>query len=103
MSDLGKPSAALPIVQQAVTSLEELLSKDPEAVLNPERKNQEIQLAQMYGILGHTSETLKKKDEAKNAFSFAVKRWEKLAALVPGDEVIQQGLVWSKERLAKLK
>jgi len=103
MSDMGKPTAALPIVQQAVTSLEALLSKEPDARLTPERKGQEIQLAQMYGVLGHTSESLKKKDEAKNAFSFAVKRWEKLAALIPGDETIQQGLAWAKDRLAKLK
>jgi serine/threonine protein kinase/tetratricopeptide (TPR) repeat protein len=103
MSDTGKPTAALPIVQQAVTSLEALLSKEPEARLTPERKSQEIQLAQMYGVLGHTNQTLSKKDDAKNAFSFAVKRWEKLAALVPGDDTIQQGLTWAQDRLTKLK
>jgi tetratricopeptide (TPR) repeat protein len=103
MSDLNKPTAALPIVQQAVTSMEELLTKEPDERLTPDRKAHEIQLAQMYGVLGHTSESLKKKDEARNAFSFAVKRWEKLAALVPGDDIIQQGLTWAKDRLAKLK
>ncbi|TDU71031.1 serine/threonine protein kinase [Prosthecobacter fusiformis] len=103
MSDLGKPSAALPIVQQAVTALEALLSKEPDARLTPERKGQEIQLAQMYGVLGHTSQSLSKKEDAKNAFSFAVKRWEKLAALVPGDDTIQQGLIWAQDRLTKLK
>lgn len=103
MSDTGKPTAALPIVQQAVTSLEALLSKEPDARLTPERKSQEIQLAQMYGVLGHTNQSLSKKDDARNAFSFAVKRWEKLAALVPGDDSIQQGLTWAKDRLTKLK
>lgn len=103
MSDLGKPAAALPIVQQAVTSLEALLSKDPDARLTPDRKAQEIQLAQMYGVLGHTSQSLSKKPEAKNAFSFAVKRWERLAGLVPGDDTITQGLAWAKDRLTKLK
>ncbi|SKB00920.1 Serine/threonine protein kinase [Prosthecobacter debontii] len=103
MSDLNKPTAALPIIQQAVTSMEELLTKEPDERLTPDRKAHEIQLAQMYGVLGHTSESLKKKDEARNAFSFAVKRWEKLAALVPGDDIIQQGLTWAKDRLAKLK
>lgn len=103
MSDLGKPSAALPIVQQAVTALEALLSKEPDSRLTPERKSQEIQLAQMYGVLGHTSEALNKKPEAKNAFGFAVKRWEKLAGLIPGDDVIQQGLTWAKDRFAKIK
>lgn len=103
MADTGKPTAALPIVQQAVTSLEALLSKEPDARLTPDRKNQEIQLAQMYGVLGHTSQSLSKKEEARNAFSFAVKRWEKLAALIPGDEAIQQGLIWAQDRLTKLK
>ena len=103
MSDLGKPSAALPIVQQAVTSLETILSKEPDARLTPQRKAQEVQLAQLYGVLGHTSQSLSKKEEAKNAFGFAVKRWEKLAALIPGDDIIQQGLIWAKDRLTKLK
>lgn len=103
MSDMNKPSAALPIIQQAVASMEELLTKEGDVSLTPERKAHEIQLAQMYGVLGHTSENLKKRDEARNAFGFAVKRWEKLAAMVPGDDTIQQGLTWAKDRLAKLK
>lgn len=103
MSDLGKPTAALPIVQQAVTALEEVLSKEPDARMTPQRRSQEMQLAQMYGVLGHTSQSLGKKEEAKNAFGFAVKRWERLAALVPGDDNIQQGLTWAQDRLSKLK
>jgi len=103
MSDLGKPTAALPILTQAVESLEGLLGQDPGARLTPERKEQEIQLAQMHGVLGHTLQTLKKTSEAKTAFTSAVQRWEKLSALIPGDDIIQQGLTWSKERLGKLK
>ena len=57
----------------------------------------------MYGILGHTSQALAKRADAKVAFSNAAQRWEKLAALTPGDEEIQQGLTWAKDRLAKLK
>jgi len=103
MSDLGKPSAALPIAKQAVETMEALLAKDPQAALTPERKQWEVQLAQMYGVLGHTSQSLSKKTEAKAAFTTAQQRWQKLAALVPGDEVIQQGVAWVKDRLAKLK
>lgn len=103
MSDLGKPTNALPIVKQAVATMETLLSKDPQARLTPERRQWEIQLAQMYGILGHTSQTLAKKVDAKTAFTNAAQTWEKLAALTPGDEEIQQGLTWAKDRLAKLK
>lgn len=103
MSDLGKPTAALPILTQAVTAMEELLAREPEARMTAERKEQETQLAQMYGVLGHTQQSLKKSAEAKAAFGLAVQRWEKLAALVPGDDVILQGLNWAKDRLAKLK
>lgn len=103
MSDLGKPTAALPILTQAVQSMEELLARDSAARLTPERKEQEIQLAHMQGVLGHTLQSLKKPAEAKTAFTSAVTRWEKLSALIPGDEVIQQGHAWAKDRLAKLK
>jgi tetratricopeptide (TPR) repeat protein len=103
MSDLGRPTNALPIVKQAVATLETLLAKDPKARLTPERKQWEIQLAQMYGVLGHTSQALAKKEDAKAAFSNAAQRWEKLAAVTPGDDVIRQGLSWAKDRLTKLK
>ncbi len=103
VSDLGKASSALPIAKQGVDAMEALINKDPKARMTPERKQWEIQLAQMYGVLGHTSQTLGKKPEAKAAFGSAAKLWEKLAAVIPGDEVVQQGLTWSRDRLAKLK
>ncbi|HEY1081715.1 MAG TPA: protein kinase [Prosthecobacter sp.] len=103
MSDTGKPAAALPIVQQAVTSLEGILAKEADGRMTPDRKAQEMQLAQMYGVLGHTQQSLGKKAEARSAFGFAIKRWEKLAALIPGDESIQQGLAWAQDRVSKLK
>jgi len=103
MSDMGKESAALPIVKQAVESMEAMLAKDPQAAMSPERRQWEVQLAQMYGVLGHTSQSVGKKVEAKDAFTKASQRWERLAAIMPGDEAIQQGQTWTKERLAKLK
>lgn len=103
MSDMGKESAALPIVKQAVESMDALLAIDPQAVMSPERRQWEVQLAQMCGVLGHTSQSAGKKTEAKAAFTKASQLWDKLAAIMPGDEIIQQGQTWSKERLAKLK
>ena len=58
---------------------------------------------QLYGSLGHTSESAGKKTEAKAAFANAVAIWEKLAAATSNDEAVQTGLTWSKGRLAKIK
>lgn len=103
MVDLGKPEAALPILEQAIAAAVELLAVGDDARLPPERRTTEIQLAQMYGVLGHTHQSLKQTAEARAAFTTALERWQKLAALVPGDETIQQGQTWTRERLAKLK
>jgi tetratricopeptide (TPR) repeat protein len=103
MSDMGKPNSALPIIKQAVEAMETLLAKEPKTTMTPERKQWQIQLAQIYGVLGHTSQVMTKKADAKTAFTQASQLWETLAALTPGDEVIQQGLTWTKDRLAKLK
>ncbi len=103
MSDLGKSNSALPIVKQAVEAMETLLAKDPQAAMTPERKQWQIELAKMYGVLGHTCQAMTKKADAKTAFTQAAQLWEKLAAVTPGDEVIQQGITWTKDRLAKLK
>lgn len=103
MSDLGKPEAALPILKQAIAAAVELLAGEDGARLTHERRAAEIQLAQMYGVLGHTHQSLKQTTEAKAAFTTALERWQKLAALVPGDETLQQGLAWTRERLAQLK
>ncbi len=103
MSDLGKPTTAVPIVKQAVDSLEALLAKHKGGKLTPQRLSWEIQLAQMYGVLGHTSQSAKQDDLAKTSFASATAKWQELASAVPEDEVVKQGLLWSKDRLAKLK
>ncbi len=103
MTDMRKESAALPIIKQAVEAMQALLARDPEAALGPERRQWEIQLAQMLGVLGHTSQSLGKKAEAKAAFEQAKQRWQRLASLIPGDEMIQQGKAWAEDRLTKLK
>ena len=93
----------MPIAKQAVAALEALVGTETPAKLTPERKAWEVELAQLYGILGHSSETANQKDLAKTSFTSATARGEKLAAANAGDETIQQGLTWSKNRLAKLK
>jgi serine/threonine protein kinase len=104
LADGGKTTAAIPIAKQAVESLEALIKAQPaNDKLTPERRMWASQLAQLYGSLGHTSESAGKKAEAKAAFANAVAIWEKLAAAIANDEAIQTGLNWSKGRLAKLK
>jgi tetratricopeptide (TPR) repeat protein len=103
MSDLGKPEAALPILEQAIAAALELLADKEGTRLTLERRAAEIQLAQMYGVLGHTRQSLKQTTAAKAAFTTALERWQKLASLLPGDETIRQGQTWTRERLAKLK
>lgn len=101
--DLGKAKDALPIVKQAVASIETLLGTDPAAKTTPERKRWEVQLAQFYGVLGHAAESVGQKELAKTSFTTSATRWEKLLAANADDETIQQGLSWTKNRLAKLK
>jgi hypothetical protein len=104
MADGGKTTAAIPIAKQAVESLEALIQAQPPSdKLTPERRMWAGQLAQLYGSLGHTSESAGKKTEAKAAFANAVAIWEKLAAATSNDEAVQNGLTWSKGRLAKIK
>ncbi len=103
ISDLGKSKEALPIAKLAVTSLEKLLEPATAPKLTPERKVWEMQLAQLYGVLGHAAEGVGQKDLARTSFTTAATQWGKLAAANAGDEEIQQGLNWTKNRLAKLK
>lgn len=104
MADTGKNTAAIPIAKQAVESMEALIAAlPPSDKLTPERRMWSSQLAQLYGSLGHTSESAGKKTEAKAAFASAVAIWEKLAAAIANDDAIQAGLNWSKGRLAKIK
>ncbi len=98
-----KPATALPIAKQAVESLQALVTAQPDIKLTPERKMWITQLGQLYGILGHTSESAGQKAAAKDAFAMAVAIWEQLSPVSAGDEVVQTALTWSKGRLAKIK
>ncbi|MFN7560982.1 MAG: protein kinase domain-containing protein [Prosthecobacter sp.] len=103
VADLGKASSALPIAKQAVELLQTLIAGQTDTKLTPERKMWESQLAQLYGILGHSSEAAGQKPAAREAFQSAITIWEKLAGASANDEVVQTSLTWSKDRLARLK
>lgn len=103
IADLGRSKDAIPIVRQAVESLESLLGQGSPPQMTPERRSWEVQLAQLYGVLGHTSESANQRELARTSFKTAAAQWEKLAALDAASEEIQQGLNWTKNRLQKLK
>lgn len=103
IADFGKAKDAVPVVKLGIATLEKLLEDHPVARATPEHKRWEIELARLYGVLGHSSESANEKALAKSSFTNAAERWEKLAAANAGDETIQQGLNWTKNRLAKLK
>jgi tetratricopeptide (TPR) repeat protein len=103
VADMGRAATALPYAQKAVTNLEAIIAAQTDTKLTPERKMWEGQLAQLYGILGHISESAGKKPEAKTAFQKALTIWERIVPASPNDESVVTALNWSKERLAKLK
>ncbi len=102
MGDLGKAKDALPIAKESITAMEALL-KTVGPTMTAERKEWEVQLALLYGILGQTSETAKQKELARTSFKTAETQWAKLSELDKSNEVIQQGLSWTRNRLLKLK
>jgi tetratricopeptide (TPR) repeat protein len=102
MNDLGKAKEALPIIKESITALEALL-KTAGPAMTAERKEWEVQLALLYGILGQASETAKQKELARKSFKTAEAQWIKLSEVDKTSDVIQQGLSWTRNRLQKLK
>jgi eukaryotic-like serine/threonine-protein kinase len=103
LSDLNKAKSGLPVAQDAIKIMEGVLQKDAAAPIAAERKDWEIQLAVLYGILGQLQQGAKLSTEAKNSFASAEKQWAKLAALDTANPAIQQGLEWARNRLQKLQ
>ncbi|MEI6535006.1 MAG: tetratricopeptide repeat-containing protein kinase family protein [Verrucomicrobiaceae bacterium] len=103
LCDLGKAKDSVPMAEEALAPLEALLQKDEAALDKMDRKACAILLAQIYGILGHSGESMKNPVLAKASFTKAYEQWEKLKAQHDNDEVIQQGLAWTKDRLSKLR
>ncbi len=103
LCDLGKAKESVPVAEEALAPLEALLKKDDAALDAMDRKACGILLAQIYGILGHSGEAMKNSALAKTSFSKASDQWEKLQTQHGEDEVIKQGLAWTKDRLSKLR
>lgn len=102
LCDLGKPKEAAPLADEAIASLEDTLKN--EAALDVlDLKDCGILMAQIYGILGRSGELSKNSKLAKASFAKASEQWAKLKARHGADETIQQGITWTKDRLAKLK
>jgi tetratricopeptide (TPR) repeat protein len=102
LCDLGKAKDAAGAATEATDALEGILKKNDTQLDALDRKACGVLLAQLYGVLGHTGEVAHDAKLAKASFTKASTQWEKLKATHGDDEVIQQGLSWSKDRLAKL-
>jgi tetratricopeptide (TPR) repeat protein len=101
--DLGKAKDSVPLAEEAISTLEAVITKDGATLDELDRKFCGVLLAQLYGILGHSGEVTKNSKLAKASFAKASEEWQKLKAAHGGDEVIEQGLTWTKDRLAKLR
>lgn len=103
--DQNKSKEGLAIVVQAIETLTQLLKEPSEsqASITPERREWMIYLGQFLGIQGHASQQSNQRTAAKTAFASAQQVWQDLIAAGQNDEVIQQGLAWSQDRLQKLK
>ncbi len=103
LCDLGKAKESVPLAEEAIAPLEALLLKDVSSLDVMDRKACGILLAQIYGIIGHSGEAMKNSALAKTNFNKASVQWEKLQVQHGEDEVIKQGLAWTKDRLSKLR
>jgi tetratricopeptide (TPR) repeat protein len=102
LCDLGKAKDATGAATEGTEALEAILKKDDKTLDALDRKACGVLLAQLYGVLGHTGEVAHDTKLAKSSFTKASDQWEMLKAAHGDDEVIHQGLTWSKDRLAKL-
>lgn len=103
LSELNKSKNAAPVAQDAVKIMEAVLQKHGGGTMAAERKEWEIQLGVLYGILAQMQESQKQSAEAKATLLLAEKQWAKLAEVDKTTPAIQQGLEWTRNRLQKLK
>lgn len=100
--DLGKAKEAIPLAEEAIATLETTLKN--EAALDVlDRKDCGILLAQLYGIQGYAGEVTKNNKLARASFGKAAAQWEKIRSQHGSDDLVNAGISWTKDRLAKLK
>jgi hypothetical protein len=102
-SDIGKTKEAVANGKDAVTQLDAMITANDRTLDELDRKSFGVGLAKLYGVLGHIGETAHDTKLARSSFSKASELWEKLKATCGQDATIEQGLSFSKTRLAKLK
>lgn len=101
--DLGKAREGVGVAKEAATMLEELIKARETTLDELDRKACGVLLAQVYGVLGYTSEIARDSKLAKSSFTQASAQWEKLKATYGEDGVISQGISWSNDRLKKFR
>lgn len=103
LSDLGRSKESNTLAKEAVVFLQNLMQGNSTTLDELDRKSCGVLLAQLYGLLGQTSETVHDNKLAKTSFSKAYEQWQTLMAVHDDDEIIKDGLKWTKNRLEKLK
>ncbi len=102
LCDTGKAREAIPVAEEAIAALESAM-KDEAALDALDRKAGGVLLAQLYVILGRSGDAAKNSKLAKASFDKATAQWEKVKSQHGDDDVIEAGLNWTRDRLAKLK
>ncbi len=107
LADSGKVVEAAGMARLAEATLQKLLTGAPELrageLLRPDRREREVLLAQVQGVLAHSLEKSGKKAEAKDLLLKAQGHWQALNTAGASDDIVRQGLAWTQDRLAKLK
>ncbi len=94
--DGGSMEQSLGYLTQAWTAVKELAENDRDNI-HYQRK-----LAELRGSIGFANEKAGNKEKAKEVYAAAVHDWERLASLLPEDDVVERGLAWSRRQLAAL-
>jgi len=103
LCELGKPKEAVTLAQEAVTGLQALMNERGTTLDNLDQRTYGILLAQCLGTLGYSLESAKNMDAARESYGQASTQWNALQTKYGGDDMIQQGLEWTQDKLAKIK
>ncbi len=96
---LNRKPEALAQARETLALLDKLQAGPPASVPEIERC---LDIAQSYGVLGSVNEDAKEVAMAEQCFTKAVAHYESLAGVRAGDTSVEQGLTWTRARLAKL-
>lgn len=94
--DESRFKESLALLTEAVGVIEELTKK------NTDNIQYQRTLAELRGNIGFANEKVGNKEKAKEVYASAVIQWERLASLLPEDDLVERGLLWSRRQLAAL-